>query len=816
MSGAVRGGGNLLASATDARGNSTTYAYATNQNKAAGVPSAVTDAKNVTKYQNYDFSTGRMTGQGIDGVADVSYTYDENGQLEELARSGHYGSEAMSQSYGFTYDTFGNILSTTVGDRTLASYTYAQKNGLLSRMTYGNGDYINYAYDRLGRTTEKEIVSGTSTRKINYVYNGDGQLHSVKDGSKAYGYTYDTLGRLVGTTLKNGTTLTQQSWRQFDDNNRLTGLNISIRGISSNLRESSTYNTQGVVTRQDMFSGEYIDLTYDSLSRLSRRDIAYALLEDFSYAPGVSANTTTALISEIQHKNKLDGAVLGSYQYTYDALGNISTVTRSGFGTTTYTYDTLNQLTSATTVSGSGTKQYSYTYDTFGNLRMASDGSTTHSYTYGDAEWRDLLTAYDGHAITYDAIGNPLTYHDGTSFVWKNGRQLTSLTRSGANTTYQYDLNGLRTRKSYPGGYTDYFWQDGRLIAEVVYLASANYRGEAHVFSYDESGAPIGIRIGSTDYYYGRNAQGDIEALYEWKVTPGGNEYAELVATYEYDPWGKLLAVKDADGSAITSSGHAAIKNPLRYRGYYYDIDSGFYYLQSRYYDPQIGRFINADRQTVGVNGNFIASNLFAYCLNSPVGMSDSTGNWPKWLEKTVKAVSIAVLVAAVVVTVAVVSAYSAGTASAAAVYGASILLSAAISGISAGVANEKKGNSYRNGYIGGSTGGAIQAISSKAPAGTIWGGAIGSSVSTTITGFMNNLDPDSHSTSGEKIAEDALISGGKAIVTSSVTAFVSHASDLAVASRADGLMPEYSFAFGEAVKAFFGWADDAVIYIWE
>lgn len=372
----------------------------------------------------------------------------------------------------------------------------------------------------------------------------------------------------------------------------MTGLNISIRGISSNLRESSTYNTQGVVTRQDMFSGEYIDLTYDSLSRLSRRDIAYALLEDFSYAPGVSANTTTALISEIQHKNKLDGAVLGSYQYTYDALGNISAVTRSGFGTTTYAYDTLNQLTSATTVSGSGTKQYSYTYDTFGNLRTASDGSTTHSYTYGDAEWRDLLTAYDGHAITYDAIGNPLTYHDGTSFVWKNGRQLTSLTRSGANTTYQYDLNGLRTRKSYPGVYTDCFWQDGRLIAEVVHLASANYRGETHIFSYDESGAPIGIRIGSTDYYYGRNAQGDIESLYEWKVTPGGNEYAELVATYEYDPWGKLLAVKDADGNAITSSGHAAIKNPLRYRGYYYDIDSGFYYLQSRYYDPQIGRFI--------------------------------------------------------------------------------------------------------------------------------------------------------------------------------------------------------------------------------
>lgn len=642
-------GGNLLASATDARGNSTAYAYATNQNKAAGVPSAVTDAKNVTKYQNYDFSTGRMTGQGIDGLADVSYTYTDRGQLGALSRIGYYNGESASQSYAFAYDSFGNVLSTSVGDRTLASYTYAQKNGLLSRMTYGNGDYINYAYDRLGRTTEKEVVSGSSTRKINYVYNGNGQLHSVKDGSTAYGYTYDTLGRLVGTTLKNGTSLTQQSWRQFDDNNRLTGLNISIRGISSNLRESSTYNTQGVVTRQDMFSGEYIDLTYDSLSRLSRRDIAYALLEDYSYAPGVSANTTTALISEIQHKNKLDGAVLGSYRYTYDALGNISAVTRSGFGTTTYAYDTLNQLTSATTVSGSGTKQYSYTYDTFGNLRTASDGSTTHSYTYGDAEWRDLLTAYDGHAITYDAIGNPLTYHDGTSFVWKNGRQLTSLTRSGANTTYQYDLNGLRTRKSYPGVYTDYFWQDGRLIAEVVHLASANYRGEAHVFSYDESGAPIGIRIGSTDYYYGRNAQGDIESLYEWKVTPGGNEYAELVATYEYDPWGKLLAVKDADGNAITSSGHAAIKNPLRYRGYYYDIDSGFYYLQSRYYDPQIGRFISVDGY-VSTGQGLLGCNMFAYCSNNPITKSDSSGEF--WLTATICGIAVwkicAVIVAAV------------------------------------------------------------------------------------------------------------------------------------------------------------------------
>ena len=361
--------------------------------------------------------------------------------------------------------------------------------------------------------------------------------------------------------------------------------------------------------------------------------------------------------SEIQHKNKLNGAVLGSYTYAYDALGNISTVTRSGFGTTTYAYDTLNQLTSATTVSDSATRQFTYTYDTFGNLRASSDGTVTHTYTYGDSDWKDLLTAYDGHTITYDAIGNPLTYHDGTSFTWRNGRQLASLTKNNQATTYQYDPDGLRTKKLLPNGnYTEYYWQDGRLIAERVYTSGAGTSddtNEIHIFSYDESGAPIGIRIGSTDYYYGRNAQGDIEALYEWKVTPGGDEYAGLVATYEYDPWGKLLAVKDADGNAITSSGHAAIKNPLRYRGYYYDIDSGFYYLQSRYYDPQIGRFISVDNQIS--NSDLASMNLFAYCGNNPVNRNDPTGEaWWHW------AIGAAIVAVCAVATVATCGGFAA------------------------------------------------------------------------------------------------------------------------------------------------------------
>ena len=216
------------------------------------------------------------------------------------------------------------------------------------------------------------------------------------------------------------------------------------------------------------------------------------------------------------------------------------------------------------------------------------------------------------------------------------------------------------------------------------------------------------------------------------------------------------------------------------------------------------------------MGGELLGYNMFAYCFNNPVNMSDSTGNWPKWLENTVKVVSAVVAVTAVVVTVAAVSAFTAGTGGAVAVYGATIFLGAALSGINGGVANEAKGNSYANGYLGGVTGGAIQAACSKTPAGTIVGGGVGVTVGTAVTDLMNNLDPDSANSTAKEIASNAIASGGKALATSSLTAYMGYASDLATSNGANGLMPTYTRGFGEAVKVFFGWLDDALVYIWE
>ena len=93
-------------------------------------------------------------------------------------------------------------------------------------------------------------------------------------------------------------------------------------------------------------------------------------------------------------------------------------------------------------------------------------------------------------------------------------------------------------------------------------------------------------------------------------------DFLSVVASYTYDPWGKI----------ISSSGTLADINPLRYRGYYYDSETGFYYLQSRYYDPEIGRFINADSYASTDATGLLSTNMFAYCENDPVNRSDPSG----------------------------------------------------------------------------------------------------------------------------------------------------------------------------------------------
>ena len=149
---------------------------------------------------------------------------------------------------------------------------------------------------------------------------------------------------------------------------------------------------------------------------------------------------------------------------------------------------------------------------------------------------------------------------------------------------------------------------------------------DVYHFIYDEMGniweaiCYIGGSTTPVRYYYRTNAQGDVKQIVDSNYN--------VVAYYAYDAWGKLLAVLDGNDNPITDSSHFANVNPFRYRGYVYDNETGFYYLQSRYYDPEIGRFINADGQ-LNQQESISGYNLFAYCNNDPINMIDSDGKFP-------------------------------------------------------------------------------------------------------------------------------------------------------------------------------------------
>ena len=211
--------------------------------------------------------------------------------------------------------------------------------------------------------------------------------------------------------------------------------------------------------------------------------------------------------------------------------------------------------------------------------------------------------------------------------AWTEGRRLGSVTVGGKSFTYTYDRNGIRSGKtSSDGSSRKYYLVDGKAVGETVYKANGSFAYNLR-YTFDENGSVCGISYWGpgatawTKYYFTKNLQGDVTAVY--RVEAANNQIAGFtkVAAYTYDAWGNVLS----------QSGDFATINPFRYRSYYYDTETGFYYLQSRYYDPAIGRFVSAD-SFASTGQSFLGYNMFAYCNNDPINYVDPTGEaWWHW-----------------------------------------------------------------------------------------------------------------------------------------------------------------------------------------
>ena len=596
--------GSQLTSQTDANGYTTSYTYNTQRTLTTQV-----DPNGTTNRHSHFTENDRPKTNYISGVISAGYEYS-CGNLVTVRRSGYItsGGTKQTQYYHMGYDGFGNMTSISVGSRKLASYDYGTKNSNLRSMTYGNGAKVSYTYDTLGRVTEE---SWDGTAKYQYFYNAEGDLAKKLDVTtgKAVNYEYDSLGRLIHSYQTDNGTIQQHTEHLYDSENRLTSQSWQLGDTC--YKESYKYNANdGSLTSVNLDGMVGYAYLYDPLKRLNAQ---YNWLYGRFYTYRTNNGNQTTQIASINYTKRDGGTSFKEFNlgYEYDKAGNITKITGKTRTdqSASYTYDSQNQLTKEVNTSGT----YNYTYDTYGNIRSVS-GAASHTYTYGDSEWLDLLTAYDGKSITYDAIGNPAVWHNGTgdwNLSWDNGRQLTEATKGSHIVSYTYDLAGIRNSKTVDGVTYNYITQNGQVVRQTWTSG-----GENHVmdFIYDNTGKPYAVKYDNQIFYYVLNLQGDVIAI----ITHWGAAYG----TYTYDAWGNV----------ISQSGSIASINPIRYRGYYYDSETGLYYLGSRYYDPAVKRFINADGAafaTINPYSNGLTDkNYFAYCDNNPVSRNDDGGEF--------------------------------------------------------------------------------------------------------------------------------------------------------------------------------------------
>ncbi|MBR0540956.1 MAG: RHS repeat-associated core domain-containing protein [Clostridia bacterium] len=176
----------------------------------------------------------------------------------------------------------------------------------------------------------------------------------------------------------------------------------------------------------------------------------------------------------------------------------------------------------------------------------------------------------------------------------------------------------------------DYYYNGSTLAGFKLYVTEGVDTQEYLVnFMYDENGEPFGFTVDGDSYYYVRNAQNDI-----FLIVDSDNQGVVL---YQYDAWGNVTACYDTSEGSILS-----LVNPYTYRGYYYDIETGYYYLNSRYYSPQLHRFISADG-LVSTGQGLLGCNMFAYCGNNPIIHLDSFGTSWQYIKSKIKQVAISV-----------------------------------------------------------------------------------------------------------------------------------------------------------------------------
>ena len=666
--------GNQLKSVTDENGNVTTYNY---DDALSGILKSITSPVGTgsdTTTTNYSYSaSGNLTTLSTtvnnSTSQKLNYIYDKDRLVGIETPNGKYeidydiwgqvkyvylvtknnGVETRIPLVGYTYNNEDKAkrtqIKTITYNQDVYSYEYNEDGEVINIKLNGNDKHI-ITYDNLGNLS---TIKNTDGRMVLYSDNGTSIYTPSSQNESGYSLIYQSIITDDGEYIEENYGVTYKDAESEYDYDSNTGSSTSTTGIEIN----DTYRiTQ--TNKTDWFGRKTSDsvslynitneVVNDDGNVVTPATTLSRIETEYSYPVASDGKTTTRLekfINKTYNGTSTSATVFDGSSYEYDKQNRIiaeKTLTSSGSKTDKYSYqyDKLGQLVRFNDAVAN--KSYTYSYDSNGNMLSKKTynyttgqlGTSTGTISYAyDSQWKDKLASYNGQSITYNSIGNPINYM-GATLTWE-GRNLTSYTKDSVNITYEYDENGLRYRKKLKDssdGYElteNYIWNDGKLISIVI--TDTDDVNMIYKYLYNESDEPVGYIMFEADgsifanCYYLKNMQGDITGIV--------NSSGSIIVKYSYDVFGRKTVDYCTNDSLIKITRMIySMGNPFGYRGYCYDADSGFYYLQSRYYDPNTGRFINADDTNyLNVTGTVLGCNLFAYCENDPVNMVDPSGN---------------------------------------------------------------------------------------------------------------------------------------------------------------------------------------------
>lgn len=577
-------------SVTDALNHQTTFTY-----DAGNRLTQITYPDSTTTSFTYDYRGRRITATDQNGKT-TTYAYDSADRLTSVTDAANnvtqYAydtqsnllsfTDANSRTTSFEYDSNGRVTQTTFPSNLVETYAYDANHNLTSKTDRKN-QTIQYVYDALNRLTQKNYPDGTSA---DYTYDLVGKILQVNDPTGAYGFAYDNMGRLIGSTttysfLPN-TTFTNSY--AYDANSNRIG--FTAPDGSTNTYTYDTLNR--LTTLANSWAGSF-GFSYDALSRRTQMTRPNNVTTNYSY------DNLSHLLSVL---HQLSSSTIDGASFTLDSAGNRTAKTDYLAGLTSiYTYNPIYELTHVT--QGTNTTE-SYSYDPVGN-RLSSLGLSPYSYNTSNE-----LTSTPNVSYAYDYNGNLTSKTDSTgttNYAWDFDNRLISvvLPGSGGTVTFKYDLFGRRVQKSFVQNstttVTNYVYDGDDTIEETDQNGNALAK-YARTLAIDEPLAQS--RSGATSYY-------ETDAL--GSVTSLTSLSGAVSESYVFDSFGKVL----------TTTGSAT--NPFQYIAREFDNESGLQYYRTRMYNPALGRYISEDllRMWGGIN-------FYRYVNNNPVLFADPFG----------------------------------------------------------------------------------------------------------------------------------------------------------------------------------------------